>query len=346
MQPTSPVAHNGTQAPDMPFFCLQNPEAGSCVDDTGYYLYRIDLAPNAAFLAIFTASLIGFIVTWVFTRRGTAFNVAMILGLLSEIIGYSGRIASWYNRFYMHAFLTQICCLTMGPAFMAVSIYLCLRRIVSVFGPENSRLPPEYYTRFFIPCDVVSLVLQAVGGGMASVASQQYKSADLGTNIMIAGLAFQAATILAFIACSVDFAIRTIHRQRTLGEAAFDQRPKIVKVRNSRRFKAFLCALSLSVFCILWRSAFRVAKLSEGWKGPLMGHQYMFVGFEGILIVVAVAVLNIFHPTLCMQELLKRDDGGLKGIWGFRNRKNNSMTREASVEDSDRKTPTSEAVAV
>jgi hypothetical protein len=26
-------------------------------------------------------------------------------------------------------------------------VYLCLRRIVSAFGPENSRLPPEYYTR-------------------------------------------------------------------------------------------------------------------------------------------------------------------------------------------------------
>ncbi|KAF5687424.1 Rta1p-like protein [Fusarium denticulatum] len=309
MQPTSHVALNGTQAPDMPFFCLQNTEAGACVDDTGYYLYRIDLAPNAAFLAIFTASLIGFIVTWAFTRRGTAFNVAMILGLLCEIIGYSGRIASWYNRFDMNAFLTQICCLTMGPAFMAA-------------------------------------ILQALGGGMASVASQQYKSADLGTNIMIAGLAFQVATILAFIACSVDFAIRTIHRQRTLGEAAFDQRPEIVKVRNSRRFKAFLCALSLSAFCILWRSAFRVAELSEGWKGPLMGHQYMFVGFEGILIVVAVAALNIFHPASCMKELLEMDHGGLKGIWGFRDRKSNTLISEGSVEDSDRKTPTSEAVAV
>jgi hypothetical protein len=181
---------------------------------------------------------------------------------------------------------------------------------------------------------------------MASVASQQYKSADLGTNIMIAGLAFQVVTILTFIACSVDFAIRTIRRQRVLGGAAFDQRPEIVKVRNSRPFKAFLCALSLSAFCILWRSAFRVAELSGGWKGPLMGHQYMFVGFEGILIVVAVAILNIFHPALCMRELLELDDGGLKGIWGFRNRKNKAMVSEESVEDSDRKTPTSEAVAV
>lgn len=41
----------------------------------------------------------------------------------------------------------QICCLTIGPAFMAGGIYLCLRRIVYAFGPENSRLKPEWYTR-------------------------------------------------------------------------------------------------------------------------------------------------------------------------------------------------------
>ena len=44
-------------------------------------------------------------------------------------------------------FLVQICTLTIGPAFLAAGVYLCLRRIVYVFGPENSRLRPEFYTR-------------------------------------------------------------------------------------------------------------------------------------------------------------------------------------------------------
>lgn len=41
----------------------------------------------------------------------------------------------------------QIVCLTIAPAFMAGGIYLCLRRIVYAFGPENSRIRPESYTR-------------------------------------------------------------------------------------------------------------------------------------------------------------------------------------------------------
>lgn len=129
------------------YYCFQNPKSQYCKDVPGYYQYTIDLAPNAVFLAIFTSSLIGFVITWIITRRGTAFNVALILGLICEVIGYAGRILSWQNRWSENGFLVQICCLTIGPAFMAAGIYLCLRRIVSAFGPENSRLPPEYYTR-------------------------------------------------------------------------------------------------------------------------------------------------------------------------------------------------------
>ncbi|KAF4343838.1 RTA1 like family [Fusarium beomiforme] len=325
-------------------FCFKNPNAEDCEDDPGYYQYTVDVAPNAVFLALCTVSLIGILGTWVITRRGTAFNVAMILGLVCEIVGYAARIANWRNRFDLTAFITQICCLTMGPAFMAAGIYLCLRRIVTAFGPENSRLPPEYYTRFFIPCDIVSLFLQAFGGGVVAVAAQQYRSTRLGTDIMIAGLASQAATILVFIICSADFALRSIRRQRVLGEAAFDQRAEIAEVRNSRRFQSFICALSLSAICILSRSAFRVAELSQGWTGSLMGNQTLFIIFEGILIVVAVISLNIFHPSFCMKELLELEGGGLKGIWGFRIR--NEATANGGPVEYHRKTPTSESVAI
>ncbi|KAH7176583.1 RTA1 like protein-domain-containing protein [Dactylonectria macrodidyma] len=310
-------------------FCFHHPKSSLCDNVDSYYQYRVDMAPNAAFLAIFAASLIGYAVTWIVTRRGTAFTVALLLGLICEILGYAGRIMSSDNPWSENGFLVQICCLTIGPAFMAAGIYLCLRRIVSAFGPENSRIPPEYYTRIFIPCDVISLVLQALGGGMASVASHNNESPDTGSNIMIAGLAFQVITIFAFIVASADFAFRTVRRYRALGDSALDQRHEIARVRNSKLFKAFLGALSLAAICILWRSAFRVAELSDGWDSEIMGDQYMFVGFEGVLIVVAVVALNIFHPSFCMKELLELDDGGLKGLWCLRNRKEKRSKNES-----------------
>ncbi|KAI0883984.1 RTA-like protein [Annulohypoxylon maeteangense] len=234
----------------------------------------------------------------------------MVLGLLSEIIGYAGRIISWQNQWSENGFLMQICCLTIGPAFLAAGIYLCIRRIVFAFGPENSRIPPKFYTRIFIPCDIVSLVLQAAGGGMASVAFHTGKSTDTGDNIMIAGLSFQVVTLLVFMVLSLDFFVNTTRRRRALGsEAAFSQDPEIVAVRKSLMFKGFLIALALSTICIFWRSVFRVAELSRGWTGPLMARQDLFIGFEGVLITIAVWVLNVFHPALSFGALMDRKFG-------------------------------------
>lgn len=133
-------------------FCRDNPKSPLCNDVPGFYEYRIDLAPNAAFLGIFGASLVAYTLILIVTRRGVAFNVAVILGLICEVLGYLGRILSWHNPWDENGFMIQICCLTIGPAFMAAGCYLCLRRIVSAFGPENSRLPPEYYTRIVSAC--------------------------------------------------------------------------------------------------------------------------------------------------------------------------------------------------
>ncbi|UNI24012.1 hypothetical protein JDV02_009792 [Purpureocillium takamizusanense] len=327
-----PEVLNGTVLPSQ--YCYKHPDYDVLCDHVGgFYSYRVDIAANAAFLGLFAASLLGYAaVAFVLRRgRGLAFGVAMMLGLVCEVLGYAGRVLSWRNRWDENGFLMQICCLTIGPAFMAAGLYLCLRRIVTAFGPENSRIPPEYYTRIFIPCDVVSLVLQATGGGMAAVAFHGSRSATAGTNIMIAGLSFQVFTLLCFIAASVDFALRTHRRQKQQQQQYHSQLDSgadstgsgsgnahhLVRMRQTLRFRLFLAALALSTFCILWRSAFRVAELSEGWSGPIIGKQGLFIGFEGVLIVVAVYALNVFHPVLCAPELFEVG-GGLKGLWFLR----------------------------
>lgn len=120
----------------------------TCPIQTSYYFYRVSIGANATFIALFSISLLAFVTTYAFTRRATAFTVAMVCGVILEVIGYAGRIMSWTNQWNDQGFLMQIVCLTIAPAFMAGGIYLCLRRIVYAFGPENSRIAPESYTRF------------------------------------------------------------------------------------------------------------------------------------------------------------------------------------------------------
>jgi len=192
-------------------------------------------------------------------------------------------------------------CLTIAPAFYAAGLYFCLSRIVRTFGAENSRLKPQRYPQIFIPCDFFSLVLQALGGGMASTATHQGKNPQPGNHIMLAGLSVQCASLLVFILVSSDFAIRTWRRVSALGAAgALD--PTHAKLRASIKFRGFIISLAFATLCIFTRSVYRVAELSEGWSGNLMKTQRYFIGLEGAIVAAGVLSLNFFHPGFCFRE--------------------------------------------
>ena len=122
---------------------------------------------------------------------------------------------------------------------------------------------------------------------------------------MVAGLAFQVATLLVFMVLCTDFALRIRKRYKSMGEDAFDQNPLYAQLRNSFKFKGFVAGLTLATICIFWRSVYRVAELGEGWQGNLIRHQWFFVGFEGVMVIVACFALNIFHPAFTFREAME-----------------------------------------
>lgn len=285
-------------------------------------MYEPSLIINGAFLVLFSISFITFAVQGTADAKWLGFSLAMAVGCALEVAGYAGRILAQQDMFAevcidhrrptvfsklinktlmtdntQTPFLIQIICLTIGPAFLAAGIYLCLSRIVTTIGPEYSRIKPLSYPKIFIPCDIISLVLQAVGGGMASVAIHNDESTKKGDNVMITGLAFQVATMFVFILIAVDFALRTFRNRKLLPRTA--QNGREVRPLVSRPFKAFIIALALSTLCIFIRCVFRVAELCQGWRGELATTQKYFIGLEGTVIVGSVLLLNLCHPGYC-----------------------------------------------
>jgi hypothetical protein len=179
----------------------------------------------------------------------------------------------------------------MGPAFLSAAIYLCLSRIVILYGPKLSRFSPRTYTITFISCDIFSLVLQAIGGGMASTAEEQ-KKLDTGTHIMVAGLSFQVASLLLFIGLCIDFALAVRRSSSAIPPN---------RICRTWQFKAFLWALGTATLGIFVRSVFRVAELSKGFDGPLGNQEGTYMVLEGVMILIASAALTVFHPGFCFQ---------------------------------------------
>ncbi|KAI5206639.1 hypothetical protein AUEXF2481DRAFT_113182 [Aureobasidium subglaciale EXF-2481] len=261
---------------------------GVCSLDYATIEYVPTYGGNMAYLIIFAVFLLAQMgLIWKYRTWG--FFVGMFCGLLLEVLGYAGRVTLHGNPFNFDQFVLYLVCLTIGPAFLTASIYLCLGRIVIVYGEGISRFSPKFYTLTFMVCDFLSLLLQAVGGALAATQDDTNPS-DTGVNIMIAGLAFQVVSLTIFIALSLEF----VFRARKARES--DLNFEFFNLRKRTMFRLFPYALALATITIYIRCVFRVAELQDGFGGELANDEGMFMGFEGPMIIIATIALTIFHP--------------------------------------------------
>ncbi|TAQ89123.1 hypothetical protein B7494_g2515 [Chlorociboria aeruginascens] len=303
---------------------LANPELctlQTCDLSMANFNYLPSVAGNAIFAVIFGLLIIGQVFLGV-RYRTFGYMVAMLCGLILEIVGYIGRVLLHNSPFDNNLFLIYLICLTIAPAFLTAAIYLCLSRIVIVYGAELSRFKPRTYTLVFCGCDLISLVLQGLGGGIASSANTT-SSSNLGKNIMIAGLGFQVASLVLFVILCGEFAWR-------LRKFRESWSPKHLDLVHSRLFKLFLSALCIGVLTIFVRSLYRCIELSGGFNGSLFrGEQPVFMILEGAMISIATIALTVFHPGVCFQ-----------GAWNqanftFRSPKTSGSKSQSSVSDEE-----------
>lgn len=80
-------------------------------------------------------------------------------------------------------FLMQIASLILSPAFIQGGLYVLLGRIIPILGAQYSFIHPVSYTIIFVIGDMISLIIQAVGGGRAS-AAETNEAADNGAMVM------------------------------------------------------------------------------------------------------------------------------------------------------------------
>ncbi|KAL4815747.1 RTA1 like protein-domain-containing protein [Aspergillus spinulosporus] len=250
------------------------------------------------------------------------FMVAMMLGLAGEVVGYGGRVLLHDNPFNDDAFLQYLVALTIAPAFLTAAIYLTLSRIVVAYGERISYFKPRTYTITFITFDIIALLLQAVGGAIASTADDDDRDmTDLGINIMIAGLAWQVASLLIFTAMSIYFFLRVRKAPGSDFNLAFDS------LRRSRYFKGSLWGLSIATLVILVRSIFRCAELSEGFDGKLANDEVTFMILEAAMIGIAAVCLTVFHPGVVWKGQWN------EAVWSTRGKSGKTYAKAATVDE-------------
>jgi hypothetical protein len=202
--------------------------------------------------------------------------------------------------------------LTLAPALLTAGIYLCLGRVIVAIGAENSRIKPKMYTYIFISCDLLSLILQGVGGGMAATA-RDAKGSRRGVDIMIAGLISQVITMTLFLALWCDFVLRT-RRAKFSGSLSRTQPPLYDHIRTLKTFALFQWALFAATILIYVRCIYRVAELWDGFGGHLANDEVTFMIFEGPMIILAIAAITVFHPTRVFGDLWAPAGKGVRSM--------------------------------
>ncbi|KAI0255341.1 RTA1 like protein-domain-containing protein [Lactifluus subvellereus] len=240
----------------------------------------------AMFIALFSlSSTIRFRVWWLFPT-------AVLCGLL-EVIGWSGRLWSSKNPFLYEPFIMQISTTIVAPTPLVAANFIILGRITRRLGPQFCRLSPRWYTILFLSSDIVALVVQSIGGGIASGTQLV-----LGGHIALGGIALQLVVLILYSALAAEFLVRFALdrpvRHIRDSEGGITDNPRCGTVNTST--KRMLFGMSVMTVLLLTRSIYRTIELSGGWDGKVISTQWLFNVFDGAMVVLAMFTLNVFHP--------------------------------------------------
>lgn len=112
---------------------------------------------------------------------------------------------------------------------------------------------------------------------------------------MMLGLVLQVVTLIIFGVLAVDVALR-------IRKFSGSHNASTHELRHSSHFKFLIIAIIVSYTAILLRCIYRIAEMSGGWANPIMQDQVSFIVCDGVLCLVATAVLNVFHPGFLFKE--------------------------------------------
>jgi membrane protein implicated in regulation of membrane protease activity len=263
--------------------CLEvSPE---CPVTATLYGYAPNMGANAFLCALFALLCIASIVIGVMSKTWT-YTAALAIGTFLEAAGYAGRVIMHSNPWSESGFKLQICCLVLGPSFVAACIYLTLKHFVLYCGPQHSLIKPRLYPWIFIGCDFGSIVLQACGGGMAAAGGTTSKKLiDGGNNLIVAGIAFQVVTMAVCGVLVLVFVFRYRKARSTrdsLGEKTTYEMDKETGDVHLGKIKIFGSMVVLAYTAVLIRCIYRLPEMAGGWGNALMRNEKEFLLLDGM----------------------------------------------------------------
>ncbi|KAJ8509286.1 hypothetical protein ONZ45_g8529 [Pleurotus djamor] len=198
--------------------------------------------------------------------------------------------------------MMQITATILAPTPLVAANFIILGRIIARLGPVYSRLSPKWYTIVFLSCDIIALIVQGVGGGMAASAADGEGNADLGGNIMLGGIVFQLVAITVYSICAFEFFMRYLYDRPVRSVAKPIGRDQdATRGLLDARLKLMTGALFFSTLLLFIRSVYRTIELADGWDGRIITTEVYFNVLDGTMVLLAMFTLNFAHPGILLR---------------------------------------------
>jgi hypothetical protein len=252
------------------------------------YHYNPNQPANAVFASVMGFSLVAQIVM-TFKYRSWWFGSCFILGTVAEYIGYIARCMSYYDTTNLSKFLAQSIPLVFAPVFFMAGVYYIFALLIVIYGSKYSLIKPMLCSWIFIVGDVVSLFVQAGGGGLMAAGS----NAQLGQNIALAGVVFQLVVMGIFVVLFTYFLYK-IHFLRDQSNLIFNEETELL--RSKKEVKYYPFALLVVVALIAIRSVFRLVEFEQGNDGMVSQKEIWILMFDSLMIAISVLIFTFFHP--------------------------------------------------
>ncbi|KAF8854527.1 hypothetical protein BDZ45DRAFT_728743 [Acephala macrosclerotiorum] len=193
----------------------------------------------------------------------------------------------------------DIICITVAPAFIAAGIFLtlnplsvslqpCFRRLISFqrhpSGEKIRALCPQWYTRIFIACSLVSILVQTVG----SCLSINSKLTEASNTIRLTGIAFQVLTLLMFGFLAIE---PYVNYSKQNSHSFY-----FIITHINRTLMKSMIAIAGAYTAILIRSVYHVVEMAARLRNRIMRNEASFIMLDSLMRVVACVVLVIWHP--------------------------------------------------
>ncbi|KAH9858165.1 RTA1-like protein [Lenzites betulinus] len=266
-----------------------------------YYGYLPTSGVNLLFLVLFGLSTSAHFVQAIRARAWWLLPTVLLAGC-GELIGWGAREWSHYAPLAHNPYLIQIVTLIISPTPLIGALFITFGRLSARLGHEYSRLSPRLYSRIFLTCDVVALVVQAAGGAIAAGADDA-KGSKLGSNIMLGGIVFQLASLSVFCVLVAEYMFRRIKDKpftKTMNASGSTETfvPPTIAYRGPIEKPLMHLALGLCMEALFLyiRGIYRTVELADGWDGRVIQTQSLFIIFDGVMVFLTMLTMNIFHP--------------------------------------------------